>query len=39
MILPDQVWLAVDPVDMRLGIDGLSVGSHSDSLITGSLVA
>ena len=25
MILPDQIWLAVDPVDMRLGIDGLSL--------------
>lgn len=25
MILPRQVWLAIDPVDMRLGIDGLSL--------------
>ena len=25
MMLPDQIWLAVDPVDMRLGIDGLSL--------------
>ncbi|OIQ79864.1 IS66 Orf2 like protein [mine drainage metagenome] len=25
MIRPDQVWLAVEPVDMRLGIDGLSL--------------
>ena len=24
MIRPDQVWLAVEPVDMRRGIDGLS---------------
>ena len=22
---PEQVWLAVEPVDMRLGIDGLSL--------------
>lgn len=25
MILPRQVWLAIEPVDMRLGIDGLSL--------------
>ena len=25
MIQPNQVWLAVEPVDMRLGIDGLSL--------------
>ncbi len=25
MIQPAQVWLAVEPVDMRLGIDGLSL--------------
>ena len=26
MILqPEQVWLAIEPVDMRLGIDGLSL--------------
>ena len=25
MIRPDQVWLAVEPVDMRTGIDGLSL--------------
>jgi transposase len=25
MIQPDQVWLAVEPVDMRQGIDGLSL--------------
>lgn len=25
MISPTQVWLAVEPVDMRLGIDGLSL--------------
>jgi transposase len=25
MIRPDQVWLAVEPVDMRMGIDGLSL--------------
>ena len=25
MIRPEQVWLAVEPVDMRLGIDGLSL--------------
>ncbi len=25
MIMPNQVWLAVEPVDMRLGIDGLSL--------------
>lgn len=25
MIQPTQVWLAVEPVDMRLGIDGLSL--------------
>ena len=25
MIHPEQVWLAVEPVDMRLGIDGLSL--------------
>jgi transposase len=24
MVLPDQVWLVLDPMDMRLGIDGLS---------------
>jgi transposase len=24
VIRPDQVWLAVEPVDLRLGIDGLS---------------
>ncbi|HJV26645.1 MAG TPA: IS66 family insertion sequence element accessory protein TnpB [Aromatoleum sp.] len=24
MIRPGQVWLAVEPVDMRMGIDGLS---------------
>ncbi|BBE09183.1 transposition helper protein [Mycoavidus cysteinexigens] len=24
MLKPCQVWLAVEPVDMRLGIDGLS---------------
>ena len=22
---PEQVWLAIEPVDMRLGIDGLSL--------------
>ena len=25
MIRPDQIWLAVEPVDMRLGINGLSL--------------
>lgn len=25
MIRPEQIWLAVEPVDMRLGIDGLSL--------------
>jgi len=25
MIRAEQVWLAVEPVDMRLGIDGLSL--------------
>ena len=25
MIRADQLWLAVEPVDMRLGIDGLSL--------------
>ena len=25
MIRPEQVWLAVEPVDMRRGIDGLSL--------------
>lgn len=25
MIAPEQVWLAVEPVDIRLGIDGLSL--------------
>ena len=25
MLQPDAVWLAVAPVDMRLGIDGLSL--------------
>ena len=25
MIRPEQVWLVVEPVDMRLGIDGLSL--------------
>lgn len=25
MIQPSQVWLAIEPVDMRLGIDGLSL--------------
>lgn len=25
MIKPEQIWLAVEPVDMRLGIDGLSL--------------
>ena len=25
MIRPDQVWLAVEAVDMRMGIDGLSL--------------
>jgi transposase len=25
MIRPDQIWLAVEPVDMRTGIDGLSL--------------
>lgn len=25
MIRPEQVWLAIEPVDMRLGIDGLSL--------------
>ncbi len=25
MITPEQVWLAVEPVDMRMGIDGLSL--------------
>ncbi|WP_251199602.1 IS66 family insertion sequence element accessory protein TnpB [Aromatoleum aromaticum] len=24
MIPPEQIWLAVEPIDMRLGIDGLS---------------
>lgn len=24
MLTPAQVWLVVEPVDMRLGIDGLS---------------
>lgn len=24
MLAPQQVWLAVDPVDMRLGMDGLA---------------
>ena len=24
MLVPSQVWLVVEPVDMRLGIDGLS---------------
>lgn len=24
MISPEQIWLAVEPIDMRLGIDGLS---------------
>ena len=25
VIRPEQVWLAVEPVDMRMGIDGLSL--------------
>ena len=25
MIRPDQVWLAIEAVDMRMGIDGLSL--------------
>ena len=25
MIAPTQVWLAIEPVDMRLGIDGLAL--------------
>ena len=25
VISPEQIWLAVEPVDMRLGIDGLSL--------------
>ena len=25
MLQPEQVWLASEPVDMRLGIDGLSL--------------
>lgn len=25
MLAPTQIWLAVEPVDMRLGIDGLSL--------------
>ncbi len=25
MISPDQLWLAIEPVDMRAGIDGLSL--------------
>lgn len=25
MISPERVWLAVEPVDMRIGIDGLSL--------------
>ena len=25
MLQPEQVWLAIEPVDMRLGIDGLSL--------------
>ena len=25
MLQPQQVWLAIQPVDMRLGIDGLSL--------------
>jgi transposase len=25
MLQPEQVWLATEPVDMRLGIDGLSL--------------
>ena len=25
MIRPEQVWLAVEQVDMRMGIDGLSL--------------
>ncbi len=25
MIAPEQVWLAVEPIDMRRGIDGLSL--------------
>jgi transposase len=25
MIRPEQVWLAVEPVDMRMRIDGLSL--------------
>ena len=25
MLQPEQVWLAIEPVDIRLGIDGLSL--------------
>jgi transposase len=25
MLQPEQVWLAIEPVDMRLGVDGLSL--------------
>jgi transposase len=25
VISPDQVWLAIEPVDMRLGVDGLTL--------------
>lgn len=34
MLLPEQVWLVVQPVDMRLGIDGLS--SHIQHVLGGS---
>lgn len=34
MLMPDQVWMVVQPVDMRLGIDGLS--SHIQQALGGS---
>ena len=30
MIAPTQVWFVIDPIDMRIGIDGLSL--HLQSL-------
>jgi transposase len=31
---PNQVWLVVEPIDMRAGIDGLSQDSEHARLLT-----
>ena len=34
VIRPEQVWLAVEAVDMRLGIDGLSLRASPGPRVT-----